>query len=107
MTLTDKFTIVASTVTTLAFIVYVLVEFPRLTTNIKGLNNIIKEQTIKFPKIIKFITLFSFFGSIFMTVLLICLFFDKNYQFDFIEWVVFALMIFELLFWSSRAKSVF
>ena len=106
MTVTDKFAIVGSIFTTLMFLVYILVEFPKLSANIKSINRSVVALTSNSPRITKFITLFSFFGSLFMSTLLACLVFDSNFTVGRLEYALLILMLLELIFWLTRLRAV-
>ena len=106
MTLTDKFAIVGSISSTLAFIAYLLVEYAKLATNVTSINKSVVTLTNKFPRITKSITLFAFFGSIGMATILGCLVFDPAMISGTTEKILLVLSVCEALFWLRRAANV-
>lgn len=107
MTLTDKFTIVGSIVTTLMFVAYLLVEYPKLTANMAAINASVMTAAANNPKIVRFITMAAFFGSYFIALLLFLIFLDKDYVFGKTEWVVWVGMILEAIYWAPKCRDIF
>lgn len=107
MTLTDVATIIGSISTTVAVVLYVLVEFPRIRANFKVINSIVDKETARFVKTVRCVTVFAFFGSIVMFMLLTLMILDPSVSTGPLYYSLWVVAAVELIFWVPRAKKVF
>ncbi|MGN4070037.1 hypothetical protein GAS19_02810 [Burkholderia glumae] len=107
MTPVDVMSIVGSTATTVALMLYVLVEYPKISANFIKINNMTDKATARFVKTVACITKFAFFGSIFMFFLMLGMIIFAPETSGGLEIFLLCLSAVELIFWLPRARKLF